>query len=45
MINQVKLKALTHWSIVWCGINKNQLFGGAQRERRGWGTIYKKGAT
>jgi hypothetical protein len=24
---------------------QNQLFGGAQRERRGRGTIYKKGAT
>jgi hypothetical protein len=41
----VKLKALTHWSIIWCGRNKINYLGGAQRERRGKGTIYKKGAT
>ncbi len=30
-------------SMVWK--KQNQLFGGAQRERRGRGTIHKKGAT
>ncbi len=41
MINQVKLKALTHWSIVWCGRNKINYLG-VHKERGGGGAQYIK---
>lgn len=36
MSNQVKLKALTHWSIGWCGRNKINYLG-VHKERGGQG--------